>query len=175
MFDKLFSRRRRAAPSPSKGTKPDNTSSPGATPAMVTGQQTEALAEQFLLQQGLTLITRNYRCKAGEIDLIMQDRQHLVFVEVRFRTRHRYGSASESVTYHKQQKLVRAAETYLLSHFAGRQPPACRFDVVAIDGARPRSGATTGPARADTPANIALSSTNLRQNPIEWIPDAFTA
>lgn len=174
MFDKLFPRRRRLPAS----ANPEQTSThttANRTPAMITGQHNESLAEQFLLQQGLTLITRNYRCKAGEIDLVMQDGPHLVFVEVRFRTRRHYGSASESVTPHKQRKLIRAAETYLLDHFAGRQLPACRFDVVAIDGARPRNHLSDGGTTADAPANIALSSTNPRQNPIEWIPDAFTA
>lgn len=145
--------------------KSATTTTPKSTPAMITGQESELLAEQFLQQQGLTLVTRNYRCKAGEIDLIMQDGEHLVFVEVRFRNTRRYGSASESVTYYKQQKLIRAAGFYLQSHYARRQLPPCRFDVVAIDAVSLKQAA----------ANITHCSTNLRQNPIEWIPNAFTA
>ena len=102
------------------------------TPQQRRGKQFEDLACKHLRRHGLKLITRNYRCRRGEIDLVMRDRQSLVFVEVRYRRQARYGSASESVNWHKQQRLIAAAEHYLL-HEAGSQP-AARFDVIAISG-----------------------------------------
>ncbi|WP_439134217.1 YraN family protein [Pseudomaricurvus sp.] len=160
---------------------PKNTSQK-QTPAMAAGQESERAAEQFLREQGLKLIQRNYRCKAGEIDLIMQDREHLVFVEVRFRRNSRYGSASETVNLQKQQKLIRAAQYYLQT-CAKHSLPACRFDVIAIQG-EPSQTAAAQKKHSEThqkqTANDPLatkgqfSSTNTRQKPIEWIPNAFT-
>ncbi len=95
------------------------------------GLQAEDRALEFLIAQGLTLVTRNYRCRFGEIDLVMRDAAVLVFVEVRQRTQATYGDAAASVGFVKQQRLWRTAEHYLL-RFA--RPPACRFDLVAIDG-----------------------------------------
>ena len=101
------------------------------TEKQVAGDAAESLALRYLERQGLRLIARNFRCKAGELDLIMQDRQVLVFVEVRKRAGKNFGGAAASVTPAKQQRLIRAAQFYLLRY---PQPPACRFDVVAIDG-----------------------------------------
>lgn len=95
------------------------------------GQETEHQALNFLKQQGLKLIDTNYHCRQGEIDLIMQDQQTLVFIEVRYRKNHYYGSSAESVTRSKQQKIIHTAEHYLL-HKVKTTTPACRFDVVAI-------------------------------------------
>lgn len=96
------------------------------------GKAAETRAEQFL--QGLGLITRerNFRCKAGEIDLIMQAGDLLVFVEVRLRNNPFFSSASESVTWRKQQKIIRAARFYLLQHRL-LDKMGCRFDVVAFN------------------------------------------
>jgi len=113
------------------------------------GQDAETLACDYLLKNGLNLITRNYRCKTGEIDLIMRDKDALVFVEVRFRRNQNFGSSSETVNYFKQQKLLRTAQFYLLQHRLTDKVP-CRFDVIAI------TQATAQPA-------------------IEWIKSAFTA
>ncbi|MGV8891918.1 MAG: YraN family protein [Burkholderiaceae bacterium] len=85
----------------------------------------------YLLAQGQTLLQRNFRCKGGEIDLVMQENQVLVFVEVRRRTNLRHGGAAASVTRSKQARLIIAAQVYLQRY---RMPPACRFDVIAIDG-----------------------------------------
>lgn len=101
------------------------------TEKQITGQSGEDQALAFLLEQGLSLVTRNFRCKMGEIDLIMRQRQTLVFVEVRKRAPGRYGNAADSITHAKQHKLLLAAQLYL-QRFA--TPPACRFDVIAIDG-----------------------------------------
>lgn len=99
---------------------------------LLQGAHAEELACRFLLRQGLRLITRNYRCRRGEIDLIMQDRDNLVFVEVRYRRQSRYGSGLESVTLRKQRRIVLCAAHYLQCHpRAARR--AARFDVVALE------------------------------------------
>lgn len=95
------------------------------------GQQAEQLACQYLRAQGLRLVLRNYRCRLGEIDLIMEDRESLVFVEVRYRRSGRFGGAIESVTPVKQRRLIRAAQ-YYLQQIRGVQSKLCRFDVLAI-------------------------------------------
>ena len=94
------------------------------------GQDGEEAARAYLGGHGLTLLERNFRCKGGEIDLIMQDGGTLVFIEVRKRADLRHGGAAASVTHAKQARLIIAAQTYLQRH---PRPPACRFDVVAID------------------------------------------
>jgi putative endonuclease len=96
-----------------------------------TGQAGEDSALAHLLAAGLTLVTRNFRCKGGEIDLIMRQREVLVFVEVRARANDRHGGAAASVTARKQARLILAAQFFLLRY---KTPPACRFDVIAIDG-----------------------------------------
>jgi putative endonuclease len=94
------------------------------------GAQAEDLALQFLLSQGLRLRTRNYTCRVGEIDLVMQDGAALVFVEVRSRSSSAYGGAAQSITARKRMRLIAAAR-----HFLSRQraQPPCRFDAVLID------------------------------------------
>lgn len=93
------------------------------------GNEAEKLAATYLQQQGLTLLETNYRCRFGEIDLVMRDGNATVFVEVRLRSNADFGGAGMSITPHKQQKLVRAAEHYLLSH----NSTSCRFDAVLMD------------------------------------------
>jgi len=95
------------------------------------GQAWEQRALDHLQRQGLRLVEANFHCKGGEIDLVMRDGAALVFVEVRQRAARRHGGAAASITPAKLRRMVRAAEFYLL-RFA--QMPACRFDVVAIDG-----------------------------------------
>ena len=102
------------------------------TERQIAGQAAEDEALHYLQRQGLTLVERNFRCKGGEIDLIMQERQVLIFVEVRKRADMRHGGAAASVTSAKQRRLVIAAQVYLQRY---RSLPACRFDVIAIDGA----------------------------------------
>ena len=99
--------------------------------AVSLGRDAEARALAFLQQQGLTLIEKNFRCRAGEVDLIMHDVQTLVFIEVRSRKNQHFGGAAASVGPVKQQRLWRSASFYLLKF---PKPPACRFDLVAIDG-----------------------------------------
>ncbi|MGD8587993.1 MAG: YraN family protein [Chromatiales bacterium] len=95
------------------------------------GKQAEEQAKQYLEQRGLRLLERNYRCKQGEIDLIMQQAETLVFIEVRYRKSSTFGSALESVTAQKRNRLLAAARHYLQ---ANRASSPCRFDVVGITG-----------------------------------------
>lgn len=95
------------------------------------GAAAEALARAHLERAGLRLVERNYRCPRGEIDLVMADGESLVFVEVRYRSSPRFGSAAESVDARKRARLIAAAGHYLLTRAADRP---CRFDVVAADG-----------------------------------------
>ena len=101
------------------------------TDKQLRGQAGEDAALQYLLQQGLRLVQRNFLCKLGEIDLVMQDGETLVFVEVRQRAVGRFGGAAASITPAKQRRMWHAAQVFLQRY---RKPPACRIDVVAIDG-----------------------------------------
>jgi len=96
------------------------------------GLVAEKLAATFLTQQGLKLVASNYHCRYGEIDLIMQEGNNLVFVEVRLRSNSRFGSAATSITPQKQQKLIRTAQHYLQQHAI--QSP-CRFDAILMQQA----------------------------------------
>ncbi len=93
------------------------------------GDKAETQARRYLEKQGMKLLTSNYRCNCGEIDLIMQHNQVLVFIEVRCRADSRFGSAAETVDHRKQRKIIKAAQFYLQQH---RHEVACRFDVVAL-------------------------------------------
>ncbi|WP_374087699.1 YraN family protein [Methylomicrobium lacus] len=104
---------------------------PAKAPHLVRGNAAEDKARQFLLDKGLTPVGRNFRCKHGELDLIMKDGRTLVIVEVRFRQSSQYGSALESITRNKQSRIIAATQVYL-----SKQKLDCplRFDVVAISG-----------------------------------------
>lgn len=97
------------------------------------GQDAEQKALNYLEKQGLKLIKRNYYCRLGEIDLIMNDHTHLVFIEVRLRTNTAFGGGLASITYAKRQKIIKTTSHYLLSHKIKEQQ-AIRFDVVSLDG-----------------------------------------
>jgi len=96
-----------------------------------TGRQGERVALEFLESRGLQLLERNYRRPFGEIDLIMRERDCLVFVEVRVRRRSAFGDGFTSITAPKRKKLWRAASAYLKSH-PELQKLDCRFDAVSI-------------------------------------------
>lgn len=83
----------------------------------------------YLRSQGLKLIEKNFRCGLGEIDIIMSDKNLLVFVEVRFRKNNNYGGGLESITPAKINKLRKTAELYLQQN---HQYKNARFDVVAM-------------------------------------------
>ena len=112
------------------------------------GAWAEELACRHLLDQGLRLVTRNYRCRHGEIDLVMRDGSTIAFIEVRLRNRTDFGSGAESVDARKQARLLSSAEHYLQRH--ATLLADCRFDVVSI-----------------------LQCGNTRQ--LEWIRNAFDA
>jgi putative endonuclease len=114
------------------------------------GRRGEDLACRHLEAHGLRLLERNYRCRAGEIDLVMLDGSTLVVVEVRSRSTSEHGGAAATVGFRKQQRFIRAARHLLLTRPDFRRLPA-RFDVVAID---------PGPAGAREPV-------------VTWIRDAF--
>jgi putative endonuclease len=100
------------------------------------GAQAEIWALHYLQQQGLRLVTQNYRCRFGEIDLIMQAGTVLVFVEVRLRRSARFGGAAASIDQHKQQRLIHTAQHYLATL---KKMPPCRFDAVLMDDAEGRN------------------------------------
>ena len=94
------------------------------------GARAEDLCAEVLRRAGLTLVERNWRCRHGEIDLIAEEGETLVFAEVRMRSRPSFGGAAESVTAAKRAKLLAAARLYLVR----RPQAACRFDVFLVDG-----------------------------------------
>ncbi|HET8711868.1 MAG TPA: YraN family protein [Spongiibacteraceae bacterium] len=94
------------------------------------GAAIENAAAMWLQAQGMACVARNFRCRGGEIDLIMRDGRTLVFVEVRLRNREDFGNAAESVTAAKQRRVIHAAQYYLATHL-GCADLACRFDVLA--------------------------------------------
>lgn len=98
------------------------------------GAGAERLAEEFLTNQGLIVLARNFNTRHGEIDLILHDGATLVFAEVRLRSNRNFGGAAASITPAKQGRLRLAARVYLarLSH----EPP-CRFDAILLDGLDP--------------------------------------
>lgn len=98
----------------------------------------EQKARVYLEAQGLRFIAANQSFKCGELDLIMQQGETLVFVEVRQRKSNRFGSAVESIDYRKQQKWLNAANMWLATKRKQSLETAnCRFDVVAFEGEQP--------------------------------------
>lgn len=96
------------------------------------GQAAEDLACRHLEERGLRLLARNWRCRSGELDLVMLDGDTVVFVEVRYRRHASWGGAMASVDARKRGKLISAAQYFLLMEPRwGRHP--CRFDVIAFD------------------------------------------
>lgn len=93
------------------------------------------------------MLTRNYRCRGGEIDLVCGDGRVVVFVEVRLRRNTDYGGASASITLQKRQRIARAAQHYLILN--GQTDAECRFDCILLNG--------------------------LSEAAIEWLRDAFSA
>lgn len=93
------------------------------------GRAAETLALRFLLDRGMRLLARNFSCRLGEIDLIVDHSGTTVFVEVRQRRNTAFGSGAESITRGKRTRLIATARFYL-----ARQPvqPPCRFDVVSV-------------------------------------------
>ena len=118
------------------------------------GEYTESLACQYLEEKGFKLLKRNFNCRFGEIDLIMQDNDNLVFVEVRYRRSTNFGSGAESITANKQSKLIKTASAYLQQHAKLNKHPA-RFDVVSITDS--------------------IETNNIKNIEFDWIENAFGA
>jgi len=98
---------------------------------MKRGEGAEQAALDYLLAAGLTLVARNWRCRRGEIDLILREGATLVFVEVRQRASQSFGGAAASIGAAKQGRLIAAAQTYLQTL---PSIPVCRFDAVCFEG-----------------------------------------
>ncbi|WP_370238782.1 YraN family protein [Neptunomonas phycophila] len=96
------------------------------------GKDVEDRAWHWLIKKGLRPVKRNYFCKMGEIDLILLESNVLVFTEVRYRKNKQFGGAALSVTPNKQNKLIKAAQHFLMTH-PSFQNYNCRFDVLAYE------------------------------------------
>lgn len=97
------------------------------------GAQFEDLALAHAERSGLRLIARNFNCRYGELDLVMRDRDVVVFLEVRYRRSTQFGGALDSVGAGKRERLIKAASLFLQCN-PGLASHACRFDVLAIGG-----------------------------------------
>ncbi len=100
------------------------------------GASSEQLALSYLQQQGLLWRSSNYRCKLGELDLVMMDGAVLVIVEVRYRKSEQFGGALASITWKKQMRIVAATQHYVIINKLNHC--AIRFDVIAITGVNNR-------------------------------------
>ncbi len=112
------------------------------------GYAAEELAQRFLTQRGLTILATNYRCRYGELDLVMRDAELLVIVEIRYRARMAFGGPIASISRAKQRKIVIATQHLIRRYPVLRNAPV-RFDVIGL----------TGPLQAPD---------------IHWIAGAFT-
>ena len=115
------------------------------------GEDAEAACCTYLKSQGLKLVNTNFSCRQGEIDIIMLDKNMLVFVEVRFRKNNAFGGGLESITVAKQLKLRKTAELYLQQN---KQYKNARFDVVSM-------------------SKNNQTSNNKQQYSFDWITNAF--
>ena len=122
------------------------------------GKWAEDVAVRHLTEHGLVCRDRNFRSRYGEIDLVMEDRGVLVFVEVRSRSRRRFMHPAESVDGSKRARIARTADTWLRVRNRAPTPP-CRFDVVAVTGGPgdPRGPLAAGCVRHLIRANIAAA------------------
>ena len=94
----------------------------------------EQIALKYLEKKQLILVEKNFHTRFGEIDLIMQDGDTLTFIEVRYRQGITHGSASESVNFSKQKKIIKSAEIFLMQNNGWHLKS--RFDVIAISPAK---------------------------------------
>jgi putative endonuclease len=105
--------------------------------SLQSGYISEQSARDYLVKEGLTWVTSNYRCRWGEIDIIMKDATHLIFVEVRARVSAEFGGAIESITLSKQRKIIKTATHYMVKNKLYDQCCA-RFDVISLQGTAPQ-------------------------------------
>lgn len=97
------------------------------------GASYEKSTETYLQRSGLKTLARNYRCRRGEIDLVMTDGDCIVFVEVRYRANREFGDPLETITSHKQRRII-AAATHFLAANPRLRDRTCRFDAVGVTG-----------------------------------------
>lgn len=97
------------------------------------GADKEQLAARYLVDNGYTVLERNFRNRTGEIDIIAKKDNYIVFVEVKYRNNNKYGYAVEAVNYRKQQIIRHVAQFYMTTRYKSCDIP-CRFDVIGIDG-----------------------------------------
>lgn len=112
------------------------------------GRVTEAFAEKYLIEQGLTPIDRNIHCRQGEIDLVMRDDDIIVFVEVKYRKKNNFGGAIEAVSIAKQNKIRHCVAFFFQQANLNEYNTPCRFDVIALEG-------------------------NINQPQVTWLKNAF--
>lgn len=98
------------------------------------GVESEQRAREYLISQGLQFVAQNYRVSLGEIDLIFQEKNQLVFVEVKYRQNLHYGCAAAQFTAHKRRKVVNAIKCYLREHNLNIHHTSLRIDLVTFDG-----------------------------------------
>ena len=101
-------------------------------PRKLFGQAGESAAEEYLRHKGYRIVARNLRSPAGELDLVAEDGQVLVFIEVKARRTGAYGGAIHAVHQRKQEKVIQLAAQYLARHHIKNR--LCRFDVVLLQG-----------------------------------------
>ncbi|NOT22605.1 MAG: YraN family protein [Nitrospiraceae bacterium] len=101
-------------------------------PRRIFGQEGESAAEQYLQRKGYRILARNLRSSVGELDLVAEEGQVLVFVEVKARRTDAFGGAIYAVHQRKQEKLIQLAAQYLARHHINDR--LCRFDVVLLQG-----------------------------------------
>lgn len=106
------------------------------SPTQTRGTRAEQAAAEFLQARGLAVLQRNFRRRAGELDLIAREGEVLVIIEVRLRSTPACGGAAASITACKQRRMVRAARQLLQSHPHSRRF-AVRFDALLVDALEP--------------------------------------
>jgi putative endonuclease len=116
---------------------------PNSKKQTLSGAAAEQLALTFLQSKGLKFVAKNFHTRRGEIDLIMLDNAVLVFIEVRFRSSLNFGSAEESITAQKCQRLSSAAQAYMQREGLTEKVSG-RFDAVAISPGRPHEQSSGG-------------------------------
>jgi len=97
------------------------------------GKLAEDIADSWLQNRKLNILSRNYHSRWGEIDIIAIDKKTICFIEVKYREFSHYGTAAETVTIQKQQRIIKTAQVYLHQHEKYASKPA-RFDVLALSG-----------------------------------------
>lgn len=89
----------------------------------------EMAVARFLRENGYNVVSANYRCRFGEIDIIAEDAQYICFIEVKTRAENSRYAPADAVDFHKRQKLLATAELYLAQYPTGKQP---RFDIAEV-------------------------------------------